>query len=186
MSLFEQQNAIQAIVKASNFAAIKHKAQKRKDAEGTPYINHPIGVAQQLIEIGKVYDTDVLVCALLHDTVEDCDCTFEEIEENFGTNVLNLVKEVTDDKNLEKMERKRMQVVNGPNKSFGAKLVKLSDKLYNLRDLERCLPNGWDEERRVAYFRWAREVVDAMRSTGPINEGLEEKLDEMFKKWVKN
>ena len=124
--------------------------------------------------------------ALLHDTVEDTDTSFEEIEETFGTNVLNFVKEVTDDKDLEKIERKRMQIVNGPKKSYGAKMVKLSDKLYNLRDLERTLPEGWTEERRVEYFQWAKKVVDAMRSTGPINESLEAILDAKFEKWCKN
>lgn len=186
MSLSESQNALAAVIKATNFAAIKHKDQRRKDPEKTPYINHPIGVANQLIFEGKCYDPDILQAALLHDTVEDTDTSFEEIEETFGTNVLNFVKEVTDDKDLEKMERKRMQIVNGPKKSYGAKMVKLSDKLYNLRDLERTLPEGWTEERRVEYFQWAKKVVDAMRSTGPINESLEAILDAKFEKWCKN
>ena len=95
---------------ATDFAARKHKDQRRKDAEQTPYINHPIGVAQILSKEGSVTDVDVLIGALLHDTVEDTECTFEEIEELFGSRVRNIVAEVTDDKNLEKMERKRLQV----------------------------------------------------------------------------
>ena len=98
------------LVAATDFAARKHKDQRRKDAEQTPYINHPIGVAQILSKEGSVTDVDVLIGALLHDTVEDTECTFEEIEELFGSRVRNIVAEVTDDKNLEKMERKRLQV----------------------------------------------------------------------------
>merc|ERR1712183_172260 len=103
------EDAISSIITATNFAAIKHKNQRRKDPDQTPYINHPIGVAYQLINIGKVYDVATLQAAILHDTVEDTDCSLEEIEENFGKEVRDLVDEVSDDKNLEKMERKRLQ-----------------------------------------------------------------------------
>ena len=98
------------LVAATDFAARKHKDQRRKDSEQTPYINHPIGVAQILSKEGSVTDVDVLIGALLHDTVEDTECSFEEIEEQFGSRVRSIVAEVTDDKNLEKMERKRLQV----------------------------------------------------------------------------
>ena len=98
------------LVAATDFAARKHKDQRRKDSDQTPYINHPIGVAQILSKEGSVTDVDVLIGALLHDTVEDTECTFEEIEKEFGSRVKSIVAEVTDDKNLEKMERKRLQV----------------------------------------------------------------------------
>lgn len=120
------------LIKCVNFAAIKHKNQRRNDLEATPYINHPIGncrlreystelhqdfdyfllsgVANILTEEGGIYDIDVIEAAILHDTVEDTDTTFEEIEENFGPKVRGIVAEVTDDKNLPKMERKRQQV----------------------------------------------------------------------------
>ena len=98
------------LVAATDFAARKHKDQRRKDADKTPYINHPIGVAQILSKEGSVTDVDVLIGALLHDTVEDTECSFEEIENEFGPRVKSIVAEVTDDKNLEKMERKRLQV----------------------------------------------------------------------------
>ena len=98
------------LVAATDFAARKHKDQRRKDSDQTPYINHPIGVAQILSKEGSVTDVDVLIGALLHDTVEDTECSFEEIEKEFGSRVKSIVAEVTDDKNLEKMERKRLQV----------------------------------------------------------------------------
>ena len=72
------------IVKAANFAAIKHKDQRRKDPEGTPYINHPVGVAFILTAEGDVEECHVLQAAFLHDTVEDTDTTLDDIEQQFG------------------------------------------------------------------------------------------------------
>lgn len=165
------------LVAATDFAARKHKDQRRKDSDKTPYINHPIGVAQILSKEGSVTDVDVLIGALLHDTVEDTECSFEEIEKEFGSRVKSIVAEVTDDKNLEKMERKRLQIENAPKKSKEAKQVKLADKLYNLRDLNRCVPDGWDTERVENYFIWAQKVVNGLRGACP---PLEAELDKLF------
>jgi len=171
-------NVLAKLVKAADFAAKKHRNDRRKDADKTPYINHPIGVAEILTEEGDVNDVDILCAALLHDTVEDTDTSFEEIEELFGKVVRDYVDEVTDDKTLEKMERKRLQIVNAPKKTPGAKQVKLADKLYNLRDLNRCTPEGWDEVRVENYFKWAKQVVDGLRGA---NAALESELDALFK-----
>merc|ERR1712130_132285 len=168
---------ISRIVKATDFAAKKHRDQRRLDEDKTPYINHPVGVAFILTEEAGVTDSDVLIGALLHDTVEDTETTPDEIEALFGERVRKIVVEVTDDKSLPKMERKRLQVVNAPGKSKEAKLVKLADKLYNLRDLNRCVPAGWDAERVGNYFKWAKQVVDGLRGT---NDVLESRLDELF------
>ncbi|CAL8127076.1 unnamed protein product [Orchesella dallaii] len=146
------------IIYAVDFAARKHKNQRRKDPEKTPYINHPIGVAHILIQEGGIEDGEVIQAAILHDTVEDTDTTFEELEEHFGKSVANIVREVTDNKLLSKEERKELQVKNASHKSLQAKLVKLADKIYNLRDLNRVLPEGWDENRRREYFNWAEKV----------------------------
>lgn len=177
--------ALTVILHAANFAAIKHKDQRRSDPSKTPYINHPIGVAYQLVNEAKVFDQATLTAAVLHDTVEDTDTSLDEIEREFGTEVRGLVDEVSDDKSLEKMERKRLQIVNAPKKSTKAKLVKLSDKLYNLRDLEKQTPVGWTEERTQQYFIWAKQVVDGMRSTGSININLEDELDKIFARQIK-
>lgn len=126
----------------------------------------------------QISDIDVLVTAYLHDTVEDTDATYDEIETEFGKTIRDLVEEVSDDKTLEKMERKRLQIENAAKSSYKAKLVKLADKLYNLRDLQRCTPTGWTIERRNEYFKWAKQVVDNMRGT---NEHLEKELDVIFK-----
>uniref|UniRef100_A0A674ES19 Guanosine-3',5'-bis(diphosphate) 3'-pyrophosphohydrolase MESH1 n=1 Tax=Salmo trutta TaxID=8032 RepID=A0A674ES19_SALTR len=131
------------LLETVNFAAEKHRYQRRKDAEQTPYINHPIGVARILSHEGGITDIEVLQAALLHDTVEDTDTSIGELQAIFGQTVARIVQEVTDDKALSKQERKRQQVEHAPHASQQAKLVKLADKLYNLRDLNRCTPTAW-------------------------------------------
>ncbi|XP_044599021.1 guanosine-3',5'-bis(diphosphate) 3'-pyrophosphohydrolase MESH1 isoform X2 [Cotesia glomerata] len=162
------------IIKCTNFAAKKHKNQRRHDYEATPYINHPIGVANILTEEGKVYDPNVIVAALLHDTVEDTDTSIEEIEREFGPKIKSIVAEVTDDKSLPSQERKRLQVVHTPYISHEAKLVKLADKIYNLRDLQRCTPVGWTSTRVQNYFQWSKDVIQGCRGT---NDKLENIFD---------
>lgn len=111
------------------------------------------GVANILVQEGSIHDPVVIIAALLHDTVEDTDTTFEEIETQFGTEVCKIVKELTDDKSLPKVERKRLQIENAPKCSHKAKLIKLADKLYNLRDLQKAIPVGWSEDRVREYFK---------------------------------
>ncbi|KAK6475119.1 guanosine-3',5'-bis(diphosphate) 3'-pyrophosphohydrolase MESH1-like [Huso huso] len=166
------------LLETVNFAAEKHKTQRRKDPEATPYINHPIGVARILSYEGGITDITVLQAALLHDTVEDTDTSLPELEAAFGATVARIVQEVTDDKALSKQERKQLQVEHAPHCSHQAKLVKLADKLYNLRDLNRCTPSGWTPQRVQEYFTWAAQVVKGLRGT---NAALEEKLYQLFK-----
>lgn len=170
---------IKRYMKCIDFAARKHRDQRRKDEQETPYINHPIGVAHTLANEGDVSDLDVLMAAILHDTVEDTETTSEEIEEHFGEAIKKIVMEVTDNKSLPKMERKRLQIEHAAAKSPQAKLVKLADKLYNLRDLQRSTPTGWDATRVSEYFVWAKKVVDNLRGT---NSKLESLLDDVFRK----
>ncbi|XP_045184074.2 guanosine-3',5'-bis(diphosphate) 3'-pyrophosphohydrolase MESH1-like [Mercenaria mercenaria] len=171
-------NVASEIIRCANFAAIKHKDQRRKDAEKTPYINHPIGVANILTEEAGVTDVHVIQAALLHDTVEDTDTTFEELEEHFGLEVTGLVREVTDDKSLPSAVRKQEQINHAPHASPKAKLVKLADKLYNLRDLNRQAPRGWTDERVHEYFIWASKVVAGLRGTNAV---MENQLDILFR-----
>ncbi|XP_069668832.1 guanosine-3',5'-bis(diphosphate) 3'-pyrophosphohydrolase MESH1 [Periplaneta americana] len=167
------------LIKCIDFAAVKHQKQRRKDPEKTPYINHPIGVAKILTEEANIRDLAIIQAALLHDTVEDTDTNFEEIEAEFGSAVCQLVKEVTDDKSLPKAERKRLQIEHASGSSPGAKLIKLADKLYNLRDLERASPEGWSPERVQEYFGWAQKVVNGLKGS---NKNMEASLDKIFKK----
>jgi guanosine-3',5'-bis(diphosphate) 3'-pyrophosphohydrolase len=147
------------ILQAASFAATKHTGQRRKNAAAGPYINHPIEVAEHLSTVGGVTDEDILIAALLHDTVEDTDTTREEIAEWFGENVASLVMECTDDKSLPKQERKRLQIVNAPHKSPGAKQIKLADKTCNLRTMVEDPPADWPLQRQIEYFEWAEKVV---------------------------
>jgi guanosine-3',5'-bis(diphosphate) 3'-pyrophosphohydrolase len=155
------------LLEALAFAAHKHRDQRRKDPEASPYINHPIALADVLVNEGGVSDVEVLCAALLHDTVEDTATTPQELEEAFGPRIARIVAEVTDDKTLSKTERKRLQVEHASRLSPEAKLVKLADKICNLRDVAERAPPGWDLARRREYFDWAKRVVDGLRGTHP-------------------
>ncbi len=162
------------LLEAIRFSAEKHRNQRRKDSEQSPYINHPIEVTQLLWEVGRVRDIDVLLAAVLHDTVEDTDTRPEEIRERFGVQVLSFVMEVTDDKSLPKAKRKRLQIENAAHKSYSAKLIKLADKACNVRNLVTMPPKDWSLERRQKYLLWTEQVVAGLRGT---NAALEEYYD---------
>ena len=163
-----------AIVKAAQFAAEKHKNQRRKDADASPYINHPLALASVLAVEGGIENPDVICAALLHDTIEDTKTSAEELEAIFGGKVTGIVLEVTDNKNLDKAVRKEEQVRHAPHISAEAKLVKLADKICNLRDILASPPSDWSAERKRAYFEWAARVVAGLRGVHP---GLEAVFD---------
>lgn len=167
-------NPLGAFAKAVAFAADKHRNQRRKDAEASPYINHPIALANVLANEGGVEDVTVLCAAVLHDTIEDTETTSEELQAIFGPKVASVVMEVTDDKSLEKSLRKQRQVEHAPHISKEAKLVKLADKISNLRDIIASPPADWSAERKQAYFDWAAKVVAGVRGVHP---GLESVFD---------
>ena len=160
------------VFRALAFAAFKHRDQRRKDAEASPYINHPIALANLLVNEAAVADPVVLCAAVLHDTIEDTCTTAVELQAEFGAEVTTIVLEVTDDKSLPHPERKQRQIEHAPALSPGAKLVKLADKICNLRDVVNSPPARWPIERRQAYFDWARAVVAGLRGTHPALEGL--------------
>lgn len=163
-------NKLNNLLHAASFAAQKHQGQKRKGDAGEPYINHPLEVANLLANIGGIDDIDVLMAAVLHDTVEDCGVTADELRVLFGERVAAMVLEVTDDKSLDKAERKRLQIVHAPHLSPGAKLIKLADKISNISDVTNNPPTGWSLERRRAYIEWGIKVAAGLRGS---NEGLE-------------
>jgi len=155
------------LLKALTFAARKHRDQRRKDAQASPYINHPIALADVLVNEAGVADVEVLCAALLHDTIEDTETTPEELECEFGRDIADIVVELTDNKMLKKRTRKRMQIAHAASASRQAKLVKLADKVCNLRDITARPPANWGVERRREYFDWAKTVVDRLRGTDP-------------------
>jgi (p)ppGpp synthase/HD superfamily hydrolase len=162
------------ILKAIRFSAEKHNDQRRKDAKSSPYINHPIRVAETLWTVGGVRDITLLVAAILHDTIEDTATQPEEIQAEFGEEVLALVLEVTDDKSLPKPVRKQLQVENAPHKTPNAKLLKLADKISNVQDILISAPTDWSLERKREYLLWAEKVVAGLRG---VNENLESHYD---------
>jgi GTP diphosphokinase / guanosine-3',5'-bis(diphosphate) 3'-diphosphatase len=169
--------SIEAILCAASFAADKHRNQRRKDADASPYINHPLAVARLLAQEGGVSDADVLCAALLHDTIEDTATTADELREVFGEHITSIVLEVSDDKSLPKAERKRRQIEHAASLSREAKLVKLADKIANVHDILCSPPAGWPESRKSEYFAWSMSVVDRLR-------GSSAALEALFDKWV--
>ena len=169
----------QLILKAAHFAAQKHRGQRRKDKDISPYINHPISVAKIISEIGNVEDPEVLSAALLHDTLEDTKTTPEELIDNFGERVCSLVQEVTDDKTLPRLQRKQRQIDHANEISEGAVLIKLGDKISNVTDIANIPPTNWDRNRRLEYFDWAEKVIN---NCPKVNEKLENHFKDSIQK----
>lgn len=162
-----------SLLKAVAFAAAKHEGGTRKDAEATPYIVHPVGVARSLWEEGGIRSVNVLVAALLHDTLEDTDATPEEIESLFGKRVRKTVEELSNDPKLSRDENKQRQVDHAPEMTLNAQLVKLADRLYNIRDL-RNPPPKWSQAQVLDYLGWGEKLLKALKGT---NSALESLLD---------
>jgi len=155
------------LLKALRFSAEKHTHQRRKDAKASPYINHPIQVAEILWTLGDVRDQTLLLASILHDTIEDTATTPDEIKMEFGEDVLALVLEVTGDKSLPKQVRKQLQVENAAHKTRNAKLLKLADKISNVQDIITSPPKDWSLERRREYLLWTERVVAGLRGVSP-------------------
>ena len=164
------------LLRVLRFASQKHKDQRRKDKERSPYINHPIDVAERVWNHGAFHNINAVCAALLHDTVEDTDTTFEELESLFGKEITDIVREVTDDKSLPKAERKQAQIDHGPGLSTAAKHIKLADKTSNVTDMHRSPPPDWSKERRGEYLDWTKTVVDTIAGT---NEHMEKEFREI-------
>jgi guanosine-3',5'-bis(diphosphate) 3'-pyrophosphohydrolase len=169
-------NTVPSLTRALMFAAQKHTDQRRKGERAEPYINHLIEVVDLLAQHTGGTNTDVLLAGALHDTVEDTDTSYSELVKAFGENVADIVLECTDDKSLPKMERKRLQVEHAPHKSDNAKMVKMADKISNLKAILASPPPDWSETRKLEYFNWAKDVVDGCRD---VNAGLEQAFDKL-------
>ena len=160
-------DGLQLVLRAAAFAAERHSQQRRKGIESTPYINHPLAVARVLCEEGGIVDPELIAAALLHDTVEDTPTSMAELKRAFGERVAGLVVEVTDDKGLDKLDRKRLQVEHAAHISRDAQQIKLADKICNLRDILASPPVDWPTARKMEYFDWAKAVVDRLRDANP-------------------
>lgn len=166
------------LLSALTYAAQRHSRQRRKGGDDIPYINHPIDVAAILAVEAGIEDEDVLMAAALHDTVEDTPATLAELEQLFGADVASLVAEMTDDKSLPKMRRKELQIEHAPELTREAKLLKLADKISNVRDLAANPPAGWPLERQVEYLDWTEAVVAGCRGVdGTLERIYDEALE---------
>lgn len=161
------------LLRALSFSAEKHRDQRRKGVAASPYINHPIAVAEVLARTG-VSDHEILAAAVLHDTIEDTETTGEELETRFGSRIRRLVEEVTDDKALPRDTRKDLQIEHAPDLSDGAKQIKIADKICNVRDVTHAAPAKWPLRRRLEYLDWTEAVVEGCRG---VNSRLEELYD---------
>ena len=171
--------AVHDVLEAAHFAAQKHAGQRRKGATAEPYINHLIEVAELVSSALSEPDTNLVIAALLHDTIEDTGVTKEELIQTFGADVAELVVELTDDKALPKAERKRLQIVDAPKKSVRAQVIKVADKISNVRAILSSPPADWSAQRKREYFEWAKQVVDAL--TAP-NQKLKAEFERLYRK----
>lgn len=163
-----------AVLRAADAAAQWHVHQRRKGAAQEPYINHLLEVASLVADATHGRDPELVIAALLHDAVEDQEVPSELIAREFGHRVAALVAEVTDDKSLDKAERKRLQVAHAHQKSDAAKIIKLADKTSNVRAIAFAPSPDWSIKRRLEYIDWAKKVVAALRGACP---WLEEQFD---------
>ena len=158
------ENPVVALARAYHFAAAAHVDQRRKGVAAEPYVNHLTEVADLVARATRGTDPEIVIAAILHDTVEDTQTSFDAVEAAFGERVRAMVAEVTDDKTLPKQTRKDLQIQHAPHNSRGAQIIKMADKISNLRALAASPPAGWPEERKAEYVDWARRVVDGCRS----------------------
>jgi guanosine-3',5'-bis(diphosphate) 3'-pyrophosphohydrolase len=170
---------LRLVSEAAELAAHRHNGMARKGRGSEPYINHLAEVANLLAAATDGADAELVAAAWLHDSIEDTGTTREELVQKFSERVASLVVECTDDMSLPKSERRRLQVVHAPHKSSGAKLIKIADKISNIR--ARILPDPSTEERDdlADYTDWAEQVVAGCRGG---NAWLDKTFDEAVAK----
>lgn len=164
---------IALVTHAAGFAARVHAGQTRKGGSSPAFFLHLAEVADLLAKALEGPDAELVAAAWLHDAVEKTKITTEEIESLFGPRVASLVAEVSDDKSLPEAERHRMQIETIGEKSAGARMLRLADKISGLRELAEDPPVGWDVERRLEWLQFATNAAAGCR-------GLSSALDLLF------
>jgi GTP diphosphokinase / guanosine-3',5'-bis(diphosphate) 3'-diphosphatase len=167
------------IFDALEFAAEKHKLQRRKGNLRIPYINHPIKVSKLLAESGEK-NIEMLAAAILHDTLEDTETTIEELKDKFGSEITGIVVELTDDMSLPDHIRKDKQIQKASTLSAKAKLIKIADKICNINDL-LVYPIYWTKARKIRYIEWSAQVVEKCKGINPV---LDQQFDEIYRKGI--
>jgi hypothetical protein len=161
------------VMLAAQFAADRHRSQRRRGAAREPYVNHLLEVAALLATATEGQDSELVVAGLLHDLIEDQGVSADEIARQFGVGVAALVLEVTTDKSLPERERHRLQVAHAADKSPRARLLRVADLTSNLRALRQSPPADWPVDRQRDYLLWAHDVAAGSR-------GLNPQLDDLF------
>ncbi len=154
------------INRALEFATKAHEGQYRKGTK-RPYIVHPIEVADIVSTMTK--DEEVIAAAVLHDTIEDCHVTKEELAEKFSPRVADLVVDESEDKSRSWMERKTTTIENLKTAPMDTSMIELADKLSNMRDIDRDYPmygeelwnrfNMKDKDTIGWYYKSIRDVL---------------------------
>ena len=170
--------AVRLVSEAAELAARRHTGMARKGRGNEPYVNHLAEVANLLAFATEGADAELVAAGWLHDTIEDTGITRGELAEKFGERVAAVVVEVTDDMSLPKEQRRQKQIEDAPHKSPGAKLVKIADKISNIRARIVREPSKGQREDLADYVAWAEKVV--ARCQG-INAALDAKFVETVK-----
>lgn len=170
-------SGMQIVLAALGFAAQKHRTRRKAEAESSASINQPIQLAHVLGVEGNIADEQVIAAAILHDMMEDTETTNEELRQQFGLTIAEVVEEVTNDLSISVQERKLRQLEQAPHISRRAKLIKLAEKICDLRDMAESPPPDLTTRQLQDYFDWSKEVVDCMRGISP---SLEAAFDEVY------
>lgn len=173
-----QRQDFELIILSIYWASIWHKDQRRKDNAKTPYINHPIEAMMFLVKNGVV-DRDTLIAVILHDVIEDTTGKYNDIKKEFGQIVADYVNECTDDKKLNKIQRKKNQIIHAKTISDAAKLVKLADKYSNLLGLLENPPKSWKKEEITGCVYWCFAVC---KNLFGVNSKIDDIVKDLFKK----
>ncbi|WP_213286960.1 HD domain-containing protein [Bradyrhizobium sp. sGM-13] len=167
------------VTEAAEFAARCHTGMARKGRGNEPYVNHLAEVAHLLAVATDGADAELVAAGWLHDTIEDTETTREELAEEFGARVADIVVEVTDDMSLPKDQRRQKQIVDAPHKSSEAKMIKIADKISNIR--ARVFPHPSETERDdlADYIAWAEKVVAGCRGVNAVLDRTFDKAAEL-------
>jgi len=166
---------IRLVSEAAELAARRHNGMARQGRGNEPYVNHLAEVANLLSQATGGEDAELVAAGWLHDTIEDTETTYDELTQRFGLRVAGLVVEVTDDMSLPKDERRQKQVEDAPHKSAGAKLIKIADKVSNIRVRMVSAPTCEERGDLLDYIAFAESVVAGCRGE---NDALDQLFDE--------
>ncbi|MER3430131.1 MAG: phosphohydrolase [Blastocatellia bacterium] len=162
-------NPFADVFAAIQFAAEKHAGQTTKD--GRPYINHPIEVAYLLVEFGDIADPEIISAAILHDVIEKCGVGREELANRFSGSIADVVAELSDDKSLPEAERRLRQTASAANLSRRAKVIRIADKISNLKQLKNR-PNAESDDSLARYVEWTSGMLPMLSGVSPRLEAL--------------